>query len=731
MASQKLKTLFENVKNRLGELRPEDIVKFAAEEAVGAIPVFGQVIKDAINEFSPDETKELLKELNDLSERQFAELSEKLGVSVEYLINIRKITLHTCEILHADHEEIKGILLHLIEIQLQAHQTPFLDCSPESPPDVSIFVDRETNLEDLRISLAKKSMIVIQGIPGIGKSNLAARLKENLKDHYTTFWYRLSRSDKFLSVARCLAGFLKKNGDPALADYVRNVATKYEDVVELLLRGLQNKNYVLFFDDYHRVKNEEEELHNLFSDLKDRLKGSTIVITTREPLPFVSVIADNEKVTEENIEPFEYDITRKYLERMGVEIKNEQLIELDKRLGGTPLYINFFANLAKEKGVGKALDDIPEKKEIKKHLLHEIYQQLDEKERRVMKALSVFRTPVTPDACVSVASGENVKETLISLKEKQLVSQKGCLYDIHDLLKKFFYEMIDDPKEYHCRASEYYAQLEKRPENIQETTYHMIKDTGSITDEVVKYLKGTPKDLDPFTCVSVLDLLTTYEITSLNIFELLDEFTSAPDSNVQKVFINEYGNFFEKIWTLNHEKSIEVLRQILDHADSSLLRLVSRAVAGMAFESPDEACELWKEIIDKGDMIVLEYVFYHITKDTKLGKKAGPVLKYLIERREISPRASLLAKRELERFGILKAKNYMTCEEHLEKIRTISTNEDKLSYVISDVLDDVTISWYFVIEILNNIYKTSPEKVAGVLKLLINPLPNSSSNLDF
>ena len=86
MVSEKLKTLFGNVKKRLGEITLEDIAKFATKEAAGAVPFVGQIIKDAFDEFSPDEKEELIKELKQLSESQFNEISEKVGVSVEYLI---------------------------------------------------------------------------------------------------------------------------------------------------------------------------------------------------------------------------------------------------------------------------------------------------------------------------------------------------------------------------------------------------------------------------------------------------------------------------------------------------------------------------------------------------------------------------------------------------------------------------------------------------------------------
>ena len=123
MVSGKLKELFGNVKERLGErlseIKPKDIAKFATKEAVAAIPVIGPIIKDAFEEFSEDEKEELIKELKELSESQFKEISQKVGFSVEYLKDIREITLYTFGEIQADHEEIKKLLLHLIEIVTQ------------------------------------------------------------------------------------------------------------------------------------------------------------------------------------------------------------------------------------------------------------------------------------------------------------------------------------------------------------------------------------------------------------------------------------------------------------------------------------------------------------------------------------------------------------------------------------------------------------------------------------
>ncbi|OGM11677.1 hypothetical protein A2Z22_01985 [Candidatus Woesebacteria bacterium RBG_16_34_12] len=117
MVSEKFKILVGKVKTRLSDIEREDVTNFVIKEAAGSIPVVGQYIKNAIDEFSPDEKLELLQELKEISQNQYKELSKEIGVSVEYLKDIKTFTYDACAIQKADHEAIKELLLRLIKNQ--------------------------------------------------------------------------------------------------------------------------------------------------------------------------------------------------------------------------------------------------------------------------------------------------------------------------------------------------------------------------------------------------------------------------------------------------------------------------------------------------------------------------------------------------------------------------------------------------------------------------------------
>jgi len=276
MVSERLKTLFGKVKKGLGEklseTKPEDVAKFAAKEAAGAIPFVGQIIKNAFDEFSEDEKEELVKELKELSESQFKEISEKVGFSVEYLKDIQGITLYFFEELRADHEEIKELIRSLIEIQIRGTEV--------KPPEINIptiqsvlrkgetfegdffrkepewidfeggFVVERKEVDEIMRKLETDNIQLVLGDPASGKSvilkNIGFKLAKN-KDVYVVE--------------------LKKHSSDEVKRY-------FEDILEI-----KDENTVFIVDDAHLLPTECERLVREFKNRKLKAK---LIIGSRE-----------------------------------------------------------------------------------------------------------------------------------------------------------------------------------------------------------------------------------------------------------------------------------------------------------------------------------------------------------------------------------------------------------------------------------------------------------------
>jgi hypothetical protein len=449
-------------------------------------------------------------------------------------------------------ENIEGFFKHRLTISY----------FPEDPPDVADFVNRnaeQTNLEGL--IRQKKHMIIIQGIAGIGKTQIAAKLMENIKSDYITYWKEMHNVDTFDSVTRNLAGFFRNNSDSELADYIEDNGTDQEVTINILLNSLKEKHYALFFDNYQVVENKE--VHDLFRRFKDKLTNSTIIITTREPPQFVNPVDKiQNKVKEENVEGFDLEATKEYLEQQGVEVSEEQLVKIDQKIGGHPLSLLMFASLSGEMEIDEIIENLPETG-IEEYLYDEIFKKLTKEEQEVLEALSVFRTPVTADACIQVSKTANVKKILMSLIQKLLVKRKRDLYYMHDLIREFSYNLTDKPKEYHKRAGGYYSSLEKTSENITETCYHLIKYYGAVNDRIIEYLMNTPADA--YTHFVVLNILDENKVESLKFFDLIEKIYDIGSVDIKKLTITALVNNEE----LDINKTIGIIEEIINKDKNS------------------------------------------------------------------------------------------------------------------------------------------------------------------
>ena len=206
MVSEKLKTFFGKVKDRL---KLKDIAMFTGKEVVGAIPVIGSVIKDAINEFSPDEKEELIKELKELSESQFMEISEKAESSVEYLKDIQKLALYNLEELRVEHEEIKELIRSLIEELKPAVSMPtiqstlkkgdttkgdFFKKEPEWLDFEEDFIVERKEVNELIKKLENNGIQLLLGEHASGKSVILKNIGFNLaKKGYSVYIIELKK----------------------------------------------------------------------------------------------------------------------------------------------------------------------------------------------------------------------------------------------------------------------------------------------------------------------------------------------------------------------------------------------------------------------------------------------------------------------------------------------------------------------------------------------------------
>jgi tetratricopeptide (TPR) repeat protein len=364
-------------------------------------------------------------------------------------------------------------------------------------PRTKGFVGRSTELNDLLSSL-DKNVIIIEGIAGIGKTYIAAKFAEELKDEYTVYWYgNLSEVSTLSSVMKKISIFLKENGEPKLSNSIEHFGYDNEVLIALLKEELNANKFALFFDDYHKA---EKELNPLLKQLAS-ITSSKIILITREEPEFYNVVDEREnRVTKINVDTWDFANTKMMLEVRGIEATEGTIQEIHGRLLGHPQYLNLFCILAGRSSAENLLENLPiVLKDAHKYLEKEVYNSLTAEEKRLLQTIAVFRTSETVDAFDNVNKFEfkELNETLNSLIHKFLVNESGInTYSVHEIIRDYSLNDVHRKKilrSYHELAAEYYLSSDNDPERVLEASYHF--DEAGMKEEAAKVIINNAGDL--------------------------------------------------------------------------------------------------------------------------------------------------------------------------------------------------------------------------------------------
>jgi tetratricopeptide (TPR) repeat protein len=344
-------------------------------------------------------------------------------------------------------------------------------------PRTKGFVGRNDELKDLLSSL-DKNVIIIEGIAGIGKTYIAAKFAEELKDEYTVYWYgNLSEVSTLSSVMNKISISLKENGKPKLSSSIEHFGYDNEVLITLLKEELNSNNFAIFFDNYHKA---EKELNPLLKQLVSITPSKVVLITRQEP-EFYNVVDEREnRVTKIKVDAWDFAHTKMMLEARGIEATDGTIQEIHDRLHGHPQYLNLFCILAERSSAENLLKNLPiARKDAHDYLEKEVYNSLTSEEKLLLQTIAVFRVSETVDAFDNVNEFKDLNGTLNSLIHKFLVNEIGInTYSVHEIIRDYSLSDVSRRKilrSYHEGAAKYYLSLDDDPEHVLEASYHFDK----------------------------------------------------------------------------------------------------------------------------------------------------------------------------------------------------------------------------------------------------------------
>ncbi|WP_342305545.1 tetratricopeptide repeat protein [Methanolobus sp. ZRKC5] len=345
----------------------------------------------------------------------------------------------------------------------------------ESIPTNHHFLGRDEDIKNINDSGSR--VIVIEGIPGVGKTYLGTELAKQHNLEGKVFWYTINEIDSAKTILCQLSSFLHQNNFSKAHGLLCKGNSDLNFLSDIIIEELDKDSFVLFFDDYHTLKDSQAKA--IFEKLKRNLRKSIFVVITR-PSPFCKFYTEHDLSSDNifhvSLKGLNYDSSRKKLSNLGCNVNENTLLKIYDLTEGHPIALELISlydkNVYDLESLFSQSPILPDN--LVSYLFNEIFLGLSTEEKQVLKALSVYRTAVNIDA-IKAHGLSNAIETSFKLSGKHLIEKNGKLYSSHPIIKNLSYSLIENKASYHDFAAEYYLSKKVVQTNeIIELQYHLL-----------------------------------------------------------------------------------------------------------------------------------------------------------------------------------------------------------------------------------------------------------------
>ena len=401
-----------------------------------------------------------------------------------------------------------------------------VEVHPETRPEVGLFVGREKELKLLR---GTEGVVVIYGMAGIGKTSLAAvAFPEG-------YWYSVTGIEDFNHLVWQIGLFLNALGWPALIEYLSAGGKGERDIFELIVEGLSETGGTVVIDDLHKCG--DEKIERMLSYIAPHLRGGRIAVTTR-----VKPNLGLEGVTYLHLRGLKPEEAYRLVELKGKSLEPKRFAELYGLTRGHPLAINLVLESPEQGGTFEG--------PLFEFLFSEVYQNLNEDERKMLAILSVFDEPVDYSDLKELYGKRNAFPVLYSLLKRGLVERIGSRYTLHEMIRLFTRRIAPiDVGDYYLRYVDLLLKRTSPEEFLLALKYAIRADSEEKIREVIQTRIRRLRRM-------ITDFPTAY-------LKLLNEIADKPCAKLEIGMIYFQKGLFEKakkLWLEAEEKLEGTLR---------------------------------------------------------------------------------------------------------------------------------------------------------------------------
>ena len=374
---------------------------------------------------------------------------------------------------------------HVAELTTQYSDPPMeIDIAPA----IGVFVNRHEYIRDVSEFLLDSSrrLVIIQGLPGIGKTTLSAKLADQHKQKFKgVFWLNCKKDEATSDILFSkLNQFFEENGEQELRGIWKDPRfAQLEIKINKLIYILTKNSYLIILDEFqnwlsesHQIKNDE--LRKILIKILGNANQSKIIMITDERIAFdpsIFHIPTGAKL-ERTLQGFDQPYAIQFLKEIGLSIENHELAtRIISHCGGNPYMLQVFAYLAND--LYMDIDDLLSSDEIKskfEKLLHVAIETLSPASRDILEQLGVFRLPLSKKSLKEVDVQFEVKIKPLLDKFLLIADKKSNKYEISKLVQVHLKDTLPETrlKELHISTAEIYKRIR---ENLVPKTYEDLQ----------------------------------------------------------------------------------------------------------------------------------------------------------------------------------------------------------------------------------------------------------------
>ncbi|WP_161569299.1 protein kinase domain-containing protein [Candidatus Oscillochloris fontis] len=336
---------------------------------------------------------------------------------------------------------------------------------PEHPPTPPRLVGRTADLCRLQDALAQNGAVALVGMPGAGKTALAATFAQQVPATTHCFWHSFRNAEGPDVLIWRLAGWLAHLGQPDTWQRLQGARQSGgpplspELLASYLVQQMRGWNGLICLDDLHLA--EDAALLRVIGVLIDAAHAAGLrLLATARTIPTAL-----RGLVSLSLAGLAEEAACELVVQKVAGIDHQQAQVIAQATEGNAQFLTL-AIAALKRGVRPAqlVQQLMASDDLGEYLLREVDAGLSSAERKLMEALALLQGYGGDQDVLSVLTGgRSVLRTLAGLLKRHLLSVEqrasGSLYRQHAIVQGFYYRSLPvrRRKTLHARAADYYA----------------------------------------------------------------------------------------------------------------------------------------------------------------------------------------------------------------------------------------------------------------------------------